>query len=241
MVNRPAVARTIIVGDLHGCLTELEDLLAYVGFGAGDRLVSVGDLVVRGPKPRGVLKLMRQLHARAVRGNHEDRLLRWRRSLGTRQELVIGNLTRKTAVALRPRDWAYIEALPLWLDLPEHGVRVVHAGIIPGLPIEEQNPRTLLYVRTLGPRGEPMETRGRSWSQWYAGPDHIVFGHNAQLRPEIAPFATGLDTGAVYGGRLTAMVLRDGESPPPAEDRASVLISLPARRVYCRPDRAAKD
>lgn len=228
------MARTVIVGDLHGCRRELEDLLSYVGFSKDDRLVSVGDLVVRGPDPRGVLKLMRSLGARAVRGNHEDRLLRWKESRGTDQELVIGKLTRKTAEVLRPRDWRFLESLPLWLDLPEHGVRIVHAGLVPGTPIEEQNPRTLLYVRTLGHRGEPIEIRGKSWAHWYKGPPHVVFGHNALPAPEIAPFATGIDTGVVYGGRLTAMVLRDGESPPPPSDRRSVLVSVPAHRMYCQ-------
>ncbi len=226
------MARTVIVGDLHGCRGELEDLLAYVGFTRDDRLVSVGDLVVRGPDPRGTLRLIRSLGGRAVRGNHEDRLLRWRRSVGTGYDLVIGNVTRKTARALRPRDWAYIESLPLWLDLPEHGVRVVHAGLLPGIPIEQQDARTLLYVRTLGRRGEAIETRGRSWAHWYDGPEHVVFGHNAQPAPEIAAFATGIDTGAVYGGRLTAMVLRDHERPPPPHDRHAVLVSVPARRIW---------
>lgn len=228
------MARTVIVGDLHGCRAELEDLLAYVGFGKDDKLVSVGDLVVRGPDPRGVLKLLRAQGGRAVRGNHEDRLLRWKRSRNTDQELVVGNLTKKTARSLRKRDWELLASLPLWIDLPEHGIRVVHAGLVPGLPIEEQNPRTLLYVRTLGHKGEPIENRGRSWAHWYEGPEHIVFGHNAQPRPEIAPFATGIDTGVVYGGRLTAMVLRAGEKPPPVEERRSVLVSVPARRAYCR-------
>jgi hypothetical protein len=232
------MARTIIVGDLHGCLRELEDLLAYVGFGRGDQLVSVGDLVVRGPKPRGVLKLMRALGCKAVRGNHEDRLLRWKRSVGTGHELVIGNVTRKTAESLRPRDWEYIESLPLFLKLAEHNALIVHAGLMPSLPVENQNPRVLLYVRTLGPRGEPVETRGRSWAHSYHGEEHVVFGHNAQPEPEIAENATGIDTGVVYGGRLTAMVLREGERPPPPRSRHSVLVSVPAHRVYYRPDRS---
>ena len=228
------MARTVIVGDLHGCRRELEDLLGYVGFGNDDKLVSVGDLVVRGPDPRGVIKVIRALGGRAVRGNHEDRLLRWKESRGTAQELVIGKLTRKTAEVLRPRDWEFLQRLPLWIDLPEHGVRVVHAGLIPGVPIEAQDPRTLLYVRTLGHRGEPIEQRGRSWAHWYGGPEHVVFGHNALPVPEIAPFATGIDTGVVYGGRPTAMGLRSGESPPPANERRAVLVSVPSRRVYCQ-------
>ncbi len=73
-----SMPRTVIVGDVHGCRAELEALLARVAFGTGDRLVMVGDLVVRGPDPAGTLDLLASLGARAVRGNHEDRLLRCR-------------------------------------------------------------------------------------------------------------------------------------------------------------------
>lgn len=227
------MGRTIIVGDVHGCVRELEDLLAYVGLSPRDRLVMVGDLVVRGPEPRKVVTLLRSLDAEAVRGNHEDRLLRWRQSTSTSRELHIGALTRRTAEELKTRDWEYLESLPLWIDLPEHAVRVVHAGVVPGLAIEDQEPRTLMYVRTLSHDREPNEARGaRSWAHHYEGPEHVVFGHNALPFPEIATHATGIDTGAVYGGRLTAMVLREGEKVPPPDRRREVLVSVPSRRAY---------
>ena len=70
------------------------------------------------------------------------------------------------------------------------------------------------------------------WGERYTGPPHVVFGHNALPAPQIHRWATGLDTGAVYGGRLTAMVLLPREKPPPAGERASVLVSVPARRAY---------
>ncbi len=227
------MSRTIIVGDVHGCARELEDLLSYVGFGKRDKLVLVGDLVVRGPKPHDVVALARSLGASAVRGNHEDRLLRWKKSRGTAEPYKIGSVTRRTAEALKPRDWEYLEALPLWIDLPLHGVRVVHAGVVPGIAIQEQSPRSLMYLRSLTPESEPLELRGdRSWAHAYGGPEHIVFGHNALPEPEIAEHATGIDTGVVYGGRLTAMVLIEGERPPPPEQRTRVLVSVPARRAY---------
>jgi hypothetical protein len=226
------VARTVIVGDLHGCKNELRDLLDHVGFCAGDRLVSVGDVVVRGPAPRGTIDLLMSLGAQAVRGNHEDRLLRWLRPSG-KDVPRLGPTTRKTARALRKRHIRWMRGLPLWLDLPEHGVRVVHAGLVPDLPIEEQEPRTLMYVRSLTRAGDPIEGRGRHlWGERYVGPPHVVFGHNAMAEPQIHPWATGIDTAAVYGGRLTAMVLRDGEAVPPVRDRRDVLVSVPARRVY---------
>jgi hypothetical protein len=147
-------------------------------------------------------------------------------------------VTKRTAVALKEKDWEYLEDLPLWIDVPENGLRVVHAGLIPGLPIEEQDPRAMMNIRCLARAApgwplEASEERGkRSWAHFYDGEEHVVFGHNAQPEPELALNATGLDTGAVYGGRLTAMVLREGERPPPLADRTSVLVSVPSRRVY---------
>jgi hypothetical protein len=227
------MGRTIIIGDLHGCRAELEDLLAYVGHTRDDRVVCVGDLVVRGPDPRGTLAVLRGISAEAVLGNHEDRLLRWRAAEDTAAPIRLGQTTRRTALALKTRDFDMMSTFPLWIDLPEHGVRVVHAGLVPGVPIESQERRTLLFIRTLGERREPLEARGtRSWAHSYEGPEHVVFGHNAMPEPEIAEHATGIDTGAVYGGRLTAMVLRAGETVPPKAERRSVLVSVPARKAY---------
>ena len=227
------MSRTIILGDLHGCLDELRALLDHVGFAAGDQLVSVGDTVVRGPHPAETLDLLMTLGARAVRGNHEDRLLRWRASRKSAAPMTIGAMTKATAKRLRKRHWQWLRALPLWIDLPEHGVRVVHAGLVPGLPINRQLPRTLLYMRCIGEHGEPIESRDRvPWGERYTGPPHVVFGHNALPNPQIHRWATGIDTGAVYGGRLTAMVLLPREKPPPPSERASVLVSVPARKSY---------
>src|SRR4051812_5879287 len=69
------MGRSIIIGDVHSCAAELEDLLDRVGYALGDRVFFVGDLVPRGPAPLGVLRLLRQVHGRAVLGNHEQRLL----------------------------------------------------------------------------------------------------------------------------------------------------------------------
>lgn len=233
------MSRTVLVGDIHGCRAELESLLDYIGFVRGDRLIAVGDLVVRGPDPCGTLDILASVGARAVRGNHEDRLLRARavarvltRSSG--RELM-SETQRATARALRKRDWAYLKDLPLWIDLPEHGVRVVHAGVMPGAPIERQDPHALMYMRTLTDAGAPSERRGENlWGKSYEGPPHVVFGHNALPEPQLHRFATGLDTGAVYGGALTAMVLRTGERPPVSpEERRDVLVSIPSRKRYC--------
>ncbi|HEY3595037.1 MAG TPA: hypothetical protein VGL13_14230, partial [Polyangiaceae bacterium] len=112
-------------------------------------------------------------------------------------------------------------------------VRLVHGGVVPGVPIEKQSKKSLLTMRYLGPNGEPIEKGGTVlWGTLYVGPPHVVFGHNAQPDLQLHPWATGIDTAAVYGGRLTALVLDDGEHVPPIEDRRERLFSVPAQARY---------
>ena len=234
------MGRTLIVGDVHGCKAELEALLDTTKFTTGDQVVFVGDLVARGPESLGVLDVARQAGALIVRGNHEEKVLAWRReqdayAAGGPPPKPLGRMHSEVALAMRPIDWSLLSHTPLWLDLPEHGVRVVHAGVVPGVPIEEQRRKTLLRVRLIGPDGEPKATRrgGQLWGETYKGPPHVVFGHNAAVRPQLHRWATGLDTGCVYGGRLTALVLSEGE-PVPLDVRARKrrLVSVLARRSY---------
>ena len=208
-------------------------LFDHVGLTASDQVIMAGDLVVRGPDPAGVLELLRRVAARSVRGNHEDRLLRWREGRSHSRGAALGAMHKTTARELSKRDWAMLAELPLWIDLPDHDVRVVHAGVVPNVPIEQQDPHALMFMRSLDDSGGALEARGRVlWGQRYDGPPHVVFGHNALPDVQIHRAATGLDTGCVYGGRLTAMVLRKGERPPPIADRRAVLVSVPARRRY---------
>jgi hypothetical protein len=237
MPTTPKRGRTIVVGDVHGCRDEAERLLDLVRFGDDDALYFLGDLLSRGPDPEGVLALIRRTGAKSIRGNHDDALLRWRAAqrAGDSDAPVKGS-QRRVAEQLDEKDWELIEALPLYIDLPEHDLRLVHAGVVPGVPIEAQPVEALLSMRYLGPNNEPIEKGGSVlWGTRYEGPPHIVFGHNAQLDPQMHAWATGLDTGVVYGNRLTALVLERGEPVPPPEKRALRLFSVPAAARYFTP------
>lgn len=228
------MARSVIVGDVHGCAAELEDLLDRVGFGAGDALHFVGDLVARGPDGERVLDRARELGASVVRGNHEQRLLdvRAARARGERGPKA-GPSHERLLGTLSPRHWKLLESLPLHCDLPEHDLRIVHAGVVPGLPIEEHEPWALLHMRTLDAQGEPSDERdGTLWGKRYRGPPHVVFGHNAVDGLQLHAYATGLDTGCVYGGELSALVLPRGAPVPPVADRRDAIVSVRARRAY---------
>ncbi|GAC1356081.1 MAG: hypothetical protein NVSMB47_09510 [Polyangiales bacterium] len=234
------MGRTVVVGDVHGCSTELEVLLDRVGFVTGsDRLVFVGDLVARGPDTRGVLAIVRRTGATVVRGNHEDRLISWRRAMlaRARGEFALppdlGRLHQDVAQALDPEDWALLETTPVTHLMPSHRTLVVHAGLVPGVALEEQDPAMMMRIRSVGARGEARDHGGATpWGARWIGPPHVVFGHAASLESQVHPWATGIDTGCVYGGYLTAMVLEEGQEPPPVAARQEVLVSVPARRRY---------
>lgn len=226
------MARTILIGDVHGCAAELSELLERLAPSRADRVVFVGDLVARGPDSRGVLRIVREIGALSVRGNHEEKLLaarHARRTGGAKPKL--GASHAALVAELNEEEWAQLEALPLRLELETHGLWVVHAGIVPGVAWEAQDRWMLTHIRSLDDDGTPSSRWGRPWGASYRGP-HIVFGHNAQRAPQLHVDATGIDTACVYGGELTALVLLDGAPIPPPENRREALVSVAAKRPY---------
>lgn len=219
-----AAGRHIFIGDVHGCLDELTALLQTLQPAADDTLVFVGDLVAKGPDSQGVVALAREQGAFCVRGNHDEAVLRFRRAVTsgeTLPKLKKGHML--AALSMKEPDWSYLESLPFFLSFDRLGVLVVHAGLRPGIPVEEQTPDDLMNMRTIRPDGSASSKLedGERWARAWRGPQRVVFGHDAISGLQREAFATGLDTGCVYGGQLTALVL--------PEDR---LISVPARRAY---------
>jgi diadenosine tetraphosphatase ApaH/serine/threonine PP2A family protein phosphatase len=205
-------ARTIVIGDVHGCSDELADLLAVLKPAKQDRLISVGDLVSKGPDSRGVLDwAMSAPNLETVVGNHELRLLEaWKRGKRAHgkpyDEAVYEQLGSDLDTYMR---WA--AGMPSTLSGP--GFLVVHAGFDPREGLEWQSRKELTSIRRL--------EDGRPWFEAYRERALVVFGHWAQRRPIVRANAIGLDTGCVYGGELTALILPERR-----------LVSVPARRAY---------
>ncbi len=228
------MSRTIWIGDVHGCADELRDLLECLHPGADDQVVFVGDLVARGPDTAGVLRIARDLGALCVRGNHEHRLIHAHQArMNGQRGPRLGPSHMRLLDTLSDEDWVQLDALPLSLEFPDHEIRVVHAGVAPGVPLKSQQAWTLMHIRSLTKLGSPSDRYSpRSWALSYHQQPHIVFGHNAQAGLQLHPYATGLDSACVYGGRLSALVLEAGQTPPPAEERAACIVSVPARARY---------
>ncbi len=218
------VPRTLIIGDVHGCSDELLLLLRACDHQPSDSVIFVGDLVAKGPDSRGVLAIVRDLGARSVLGNHDARVLDYHRARGEgRTPRPLRPDHAEVVAALEDRDFELLASLPLSLRLPDDAGLVVHAGIVPGIPLERQERDMLLNIRTIriDGTGSRRPNDGVLWGSVYGGPDFIYFGHHAAQGLQRHPFALGLDTGCVYGRRLSAFVLPDQQ-----------LISVEARRTY---------
>jgi len=172
-----------LIGDVHGCINELETLLAELDPSSSDLVVFVGDLIRKGPSSRAVLERVRSTqNLLTVRGNNE-------------QKLITGE---KHIAELTPHQ-SYLESLPVIISFND--VLVTHGGV---------NPRCLLVDHTVN---DFLETRSIPAENGYDGPfwfemhdtrPRVVFGHTPLDAPVVTDSAIGLDTGCVYGGELTA-------------------------------------
>jgi hypothetical protein len=216
------LSRTVVVGDIHGCYGELLALVGSVGLKESDRLISVGDLVTKGGRSREVLELfMRDARFSSVVGNHDRALLEYWK--GERKKKHLKPAQKKCAKELkegRERYAEFFDSLPGYIDLGSHVV--VHAGLRPGVTLSEQTLDDLTALRTLGPDRESRE--GTPWYEVYDGERVALFGHWPSAAPRRGPRAIGLDTGCVYGYKLTAYVVETGE-----------FHSVPAFRAYDAP------
>lgn len=221
---------TLVIGDVHGCREELEALLATAEWSPAKPLVFAGDLVAKGPDSPGVVALAREWGARAVLGNHDAHVLRARDVRAGKRppgDRPLKPEHRRVLESLSPEDFAYLDSLPLYLRLgPERpgdpDTLVVHAGFVPGVPFDEQRPEDLMNLRSIRDDGTPSKKLdGRPWASVWSGPERVIFGHDAVRGLQLYPFATGLDTGCVYGKQLTGIILPERR-----------LVSVPARRVY---------
>ncbi|MEO6954856.1 MAG: metallophosphoesterase [Polyangia bacterium] len=197
--------RLFIVGDVQGCADELDELLALAKLGPGRKLALAGDLINRGPRSRAVLERAVAEDALVVLGNHEDGLLKGKGGMLDRVREELGTDL--------PRWLAWIGALPTYLSNDE--LILVHAGIPPGKRPEDATRGELTRIR---------DVDGKPWFDSWQGPETVVFGHWSVRGKVDLPLVKGLDTGCVYGGKLTGLYWPECR-----------WLDVPARRMWFDP------
>lgn len=248
--RRDATGPFDVVGDVHGCRAELEALLTELGYAlvrddagrpvdavppAGRTAVFVGDLVDRGPDTPGVLRLVMGMaaagHALCVPGNHESKLVK---ALQGRKVTVSHGLeTTLAQLAAEPDGFraeveAFCHGLVSHLVLDGGRLVVAHAGL-PEAYHGRSSGRvrsSALYGDTTGETDEFGLPVRYPWARDYRGSATVLYGHTPTPEPEWVNRTLCLDTGCVFGGRLTA--LRYPER---------TLVSVPAEQVWYEPAR----
>jgi protein phosphatase len=238
------------IGDVHGCRAELEALLTELGYTlerddagrpvdarhpAGRRAVFLGDLVDRGPDTPGVLRLAMGMvaagNALAVPGNHEQKLLR---ALRGRQVRVSHGLAESLAqLSAEPAEFraavtAFLDGLISHYVLDGGGLVVAHAGLTEAY--HNRSSRRVrdfaLYGQTTGETDEYGLPVRYPWATEYRGRATVLYGHTPVPVPRWLNNTLCLDTGCVFGGRLSALRWPERE-----------LVSVPAERVWYEPVR----
>ena len=242
-----------IIGDVHGCLDELVALLRELGYSvaleagddgapayiveppAGRMAIFVGDLVDRGPDTPGVLRLVMSMveagTALAVPGNHDVRLVRALKGRNVRVTHGLAEsleqLARETP-EFRQKVVEFLDGLVSHYVLDDGKLVVAHAGMK-----EEYQGRAsgrvrefALYGETTGETDEFGLPIRYDWAAEYRGRAMVVYGHTPVPEPQWLNNTICIDTGCVFGGRLTALRYPERE-----------LVSVPAKRVYAEPVR----
>ena len=174
---RRSKGRLIAIGDVHGCHRELEDLLLKLKLQRDDRVVLLGDLINRGPDSSKVIALAREYAHVSLLGNHELRLLNYRK---TSDPTHLKKTDYETLKQLSRTDWAYMAAMPLTYYDREHDIVLVHGGFLPNQPWRSQPARVVTRIQNIDRQGNPCK---RS-----AAPDALAV--SVKPRPDTVPLFT---------------------------------------------------
>ncbi len=198
------------VGDIHGMLSKLERLLDRIPFREDrDRLVFLGDYVDRGPDSRGVvnrvLRLITEgLDVVCLRGNHEIMMENYLRDEDVAFFLVNGGSSTVHSYSVGNEDGRcivpdahknFLRGLKKFYETDDY--LFVHAGFRPGVPVADQTDEDVYWIRN------------EFIASDYDFGKRVVFGHTPFLKPFVDRRKIGIDTGAVYGNRLTCVCLPD--------------------------------
>jgi serine/threonine protein phosphatase 1 len=212
------MTRTYVIGDIHGCYREFERLLNLCSDhaeGRPARLITLGDYVDRGPDSFGVVQLIRYRLAEEypvflsiinLKGNHEDMMVQavLGGELSDKQHWVSSNNGGDATVESYPNKEILLDDAKWLAALPtsyEDELRYyVHAGVRPRIPLKEQKEVDKLWIRNLFLQHKAPHEK------------YVVHGHTPVRRPDVRANRINIDTGLVFGGRLTAAVFDDSQA-----------------------------
>ncbi|SFV75745.1 serine/threonine protein phosphatase [hydrothermal vent metagenome] len=208
--------RLIVYGDIHGCLKELQALRKKIDPLKRDIEVSVGDFITKGEDSIGVIDYMIENNIYAVLGNHEEKLLRYLKHfrLDEKNMIKLNDDEKKILKQMRKKHLHYLEKLPVFLKFGD--ITIVHGGLENGMKLHKLSSKMIqkiLRLRYVDENGHFITKIGKAkkrrfWADVYDGSEgFVIHGHRWSKTVHIHEHAIGIDTGCVYGHKLTALVL----------------------------------
>jgi bis(5'-nucleosyl)-tetraphosphatase (symmetrical) len=210
--------RTIIIGDVHGCLDELIALITKVNYRPeNDSIYFLGDVINRGPFSKETYLRIKELGAISLLGNHERHILTCLAS--NQRSDVVETMEKEFGKAFQ----SFVDDIAKWPTFIEtDDFILVHAGLVPGEHPSESDDWMLTSIRTWDGKGCDLNNPNNPpWFDFYFGSKLIVFAHWAALEGVVRSNVIGLDSGCVYGKSLSAFLLQE-----------QTIVSVPAMQVY---------
>ncbi len=206
------MGRIFAIGDIHGCISNLKSIMDTIDIDAqNDALVFIGDYIDRGPDSKGVVDFVLELrenieHVICLLGNHELMFLDYLHDKNVYKEMFLINggdhtissygvveTTDKIRVNVPENHMEFFTSLLPYYETEDY--IFVHAGLRPAIPLEKQDIEDLIWIRH------------EFINSSYDFGKTVVFGHTPLPQPLIDSNKIGIDTGAVYGGKLTCVEL----------------------------------
>jgi len=243
-MKKKKAQRRIVIGDVHGCAEELLDLLDRCKYDSSkDRLILAGDLVDKGPESKRVVQNAIMLDAECVLGNHDEKHLRWNRWLRKKKENPEVNIPMKDNGffwEMTDKEFHYFESMPLYIL--DGDWCIVHAGLeCDGRWPHQMDPKVMVRIRDVHwktglyhqpPQAGERATGAVRWAERWQGPVNVIYGHAPGYDVKIdrqgllGKVCLGIDTGAVHGGYLTALIY---------DDRVWNICQVRGRQKYAEP------
>ena len=233
--------RTIIYGDIHGCLEELKELRSELKITKYDREISVGDILDRGESSNAALRYIREQNIELVMGNHEYKYVRYYKHeiecqlTGRENPIKFDDEKLSIYENISTSDMEFLQNAPFFVKIDN--LTIVHAGITNRIILEDATKKeleSLTRIRKLNSDEKILalgqeEFGSAHWSDFYNGNQGIVvYGHEVFDKVKVNRYSFGIDTGCVYGKKLTALTIYDTKNPMLNYD----IISMNALKEY---------
>jgi bis(5'-nucleosyl)-tetraphosphatase (symmetrical) len=212
------MSRLIVYGDIHGCYKEFLHLRSLISIQKYDVEICAGDTITRGKDSVKTLRYIQKNNIKSVVGNHENKIIRYLKheKSGVKNPIELDQDEKKIVRELSVADVDFMNSMPLFLRFGR--ITVLHAGVqnhfnLDSLSKEEMSKvLRLRYITNDGkfiPFGEE-DSNSIFWSEVYNGKQgFIVYGHQTFEEVKSDKHSLGIDTGCVYGNKLSAVVFED--------------------------------